>query len=672
MFAKTFLCLLSYIAVVTFAVCDGLSISSSTSSSSLTQAATSAASSAISAAGGAAALLPATGANLKVDYFLTITDSNFASIKPILKYLPPAEQTLLLGCYTANTDSSRFFSTSCYRQGVEGVLFSQSSQAIAANFTANSVKERTGLSCITAFLNTYKTGNDTAIYSNISATLGALLTQQATFNNFQAGFVTIFNQIMDGRRRYLITTTSNIVKEAVTVNSTLVGFDFPNTEVAAIILLFKAYCRELAAYNSYFSQQVITAQSLITKLSACATNTTANNTNVNSTMTLSNIYTNLYSNPTFQSVLNYTLLQMTLTLNIDWIAAGTLIQNAIYTNATNFKPQPELHRRLLGRIQNGDLLTQEFNKGLRGDSCSGAGTYILVCNSVSLLCYCNSNDCPSSVKGAASITLNPLGATFNSNITTNSSTTTVYIGQTTNTLVDISSFYISTGCVSGMRILYSQMSDTIGNNFFDYLQGGYLGFAVGSSANSQAAICANVFNAGLSNATQCRGNMSTTCASNLDSTCNRTGLYSYMVANPPVFSPFPIDCNDALSTYSISACFTWIADRLFRGTMVLSVDNLNNLTLAIQASVNGAAVSTNGGTYTTSSTDSTTSDPSSQVNGTVSDSDFTVDGSTNLKITNPNNYVNDLNSQSYTTQNSANWINRISSVLFSIFLISLF
>lgn len=441
---------------------------------------------------------------------------------------------------------------------------------------------------------------------------------------------------------------SNLINNAFNaVNSILNG---TSTNISNIIN------SSLSAYTNLLNNTNITGGANFTALI---------NSYLNVAVKPTNIFTNLYTN-SLQIAINATLVQVRAKSGVQWSTLNTKITNSVYTNPDQYKPQAELHTRVISNLASSSNIKTEFNKGLAGNSCTA--DYLYYCNSATSTCTCSDTGCPSTVSGTQTVAYINSGVSVDSsvNVTVSGSVSVSFVTPVTAQAVSISSYYIATGCIGGNRIIYSEMTDSTNNSFNDYMQGGYAGVGTGNTAAQQTSSCATALATGVGSKSSCRGNMNAACTSALDNTCQSTGLYSIMQTNPASTSPYPVECNDALSTYSDIGCFTWIANNLIKGTMVFDFNSFNGLSTKIQASVAGSSrrMLQSSSAYVVSNSDSTQSDSASQVNGTVNNSDMQVDGSTSQTVANPNSYVVDMNAQTSSTKVSANWIGNFSAFLF--------
>ncbi len=243
-----------------------------------------------------------------------------------------------------------------------------------------------------------------------------------------------------------------------------------------------------------------------------------------------------------------------------------------------------------------------------------------------------------------------------------------------NPVNDISSYFIAEGCISGQRFIYSEMNSQILGNTFDFMNRGANQGGLGQAMAKQFNKCGNALLGGNSaDAQSCRGQMNEQCSKALDNTCKNTGLYSQLVNLPQSASPYPDACNDALSSYSESSCFSWIIQNLTKVSIIFDYGNFNNLPQLIYNSISANTATTSGRLRYLQEvkTDVTQNDSKATVDGSIKDSDLTIDSATATTVPNPNSYVSNLNTVTDDTSLGASFMN-FSVTLFIIVIIGLF
>lgn len=218
--------------------------------------------------------IPPAQGNTSTSAFANITDASFKVYANLLALLPPFEQRIIAICYNSNNDTTRFISPDCYKTAFYAGINSQSAQCLAAQLTKNSKKSRNGLSCLGAFTGKFKSSNDDSVVASINTTVAEIVTAQTKYNQAQALFVKTMQEILNSRRRFILTTKANI-NASVTYDSNGManGFIFNTTEQATVVTAFKTYTTALSNYLTTFSQDVVAAQGYIGQLSACQTST---------------------------------------------------------------------------------------------------------------------------------------------------------------------------------------------------------------------------------------------------------------------------------------------------------------------------------------------------------------------------------------------------------------
>jgi hypothetical protein len=202
-----------------------------------------------------------------------LDDTYLNSLKNIIKYLPPMEQDVIAQCFSSNTDTTRVISPDCYKGNFTDVK-SQSAQGIGSELTNGSQATRNSLSCLTKVTQTYGTTTDTAA-TTINTQVSNIVAGQATFNNCAAAFSKSVIEILNARRRFLLTTKTNI-DASLTKNSqgNATGFIYTTDEQSSIISAFKTYADCTSTFVTSMTDAVVKVQALVGQLSACkSTNT---------------------------------------------------------------------------------------------------------------------------------------------------------------------------------------------------------------------------------------------------------------------------------------------------------------------------------------------------------------------------------------------------------------
>ena len=366
-----------------------------------------------------------------------ITDPYVVSLKNVLVYLPPNEQDLLAACISSNTDTTRLVDPTCFKTNFTS-LKSQNAQGMGTVFTNSSRSTRSSLGCLSKISQTFGNSTDTAT-TNLNTALSTIVAQQTTMNNCAAVFVKSMIELLNGRRRFFLTTKANI-NATVTKDAqgNINGFVFNSTEQSTIVASFKAYAVCLNTFTSAFSTNVIGAEALVGQMGQCrppaSSSAPSGSVNVPATGAA---YTstaqptsgsqpsggqpsqgsNGLQGPTFdangnpvfgpppglQQAANATYTNIMNKGSPDWTTVANKLQaNFINTSLTSNKAKnmPSLHMTVINFIQNSNWIKQEFDKGVRQEKCTS--DYLFYCTSG--FCTCSSSGCPSAVSGNTAIT----------------------------------------------------------------------------------------------------------------------------------------------------------------------------------------------------------------------------------------------------------------------------
>ena len=399
-----------------------------------------------------------------------LDDTYLNKLKNIIKFLPPMEQDVIAKCFSSNTDTTRVLSPDCYKTEFTDVK-SQSAQGIGSELTNNSKATRNSLSCLTKITQTFGTTTDTAA-TNINSEVGNIVAGQATFNNCAAVFSKAVIEVLNARRRFLITTKANI-DTTLTVNAqgNSTGFIYTSDEQTAIVSAFKTYADCVSTFTTSMTQSVVKVQALVGQLSACKapTNTTApartrglqaTTTTANTTAAPSGAPTGsapsgaapsgapsgsaakpsgsmpsggkgliqfdangmpIIGGVSAASVTNVNAVYTTATAknNPAWTTLATKLNanvinmGSINSVATTFRMMPSLFPNIINRFAEKDKLNDEFNKAVKQDACTA--DYLFYCTSGS--CYCTEAACPNAVAGTMAINEVKKNLSFNTNTT---------------------------------------------------------------------------------------------------------------------------------------------------------------------------------------------------------------------------------------------------------------
>ena len=204
------------------------------------------------------------------DKLAAITDTRLVNLKNILQYLPPIEQDLIADCFNSNSDSTRLLTPDCYVGNFTETIRKPVSQGFSDALTNSSSANRDGLSCLQKMANTFGNSSDNTT-NIITSDIATVITQQVPLNQATSNFVTTILNVLNSRRKFLLTTT-NLILQSISSNDTLgfaEGFVFSESDQTTIVTSFKVYANFLYSFFSNLNSKVNSIQGMVGKLDLC-------------------------------------------------------------------------------------------------------------------------------------------------------------------------------------------------------------------------------------------------------------------------------------------------------------------------------------------------------------------------------------------------------------------
>ena len=704
-----------------------------------------------------------------------INNTEFNKYKSILCFLPPYEQDIIAGCYNSNNDTLRFVDPDCYKNAFYAGVKNSTAVSVAAKITGNSQNSRNSLSCIIAFANSNKKDNDTIVASSIQTQVDNIVKLQPQQNSASAAFVKALMELLNSRRRFVITTKENMASSVVLDSKgTAISFVFTLEEQSTIVNAFSNYTASLSTFITGFTDGVLGAQSAVSQLSTCKApgsssattassrlrllqanppqnnqpTTTGNNTgqgnapngqqpaqnntgqpgqnntgtqppqnnngtqpngnnngtasnptngqqpngnnngtapnpnngqqsngNNNGTVLISNTNgqqppqnnnpppprnsnKNVDVPPAVNNAVNDTISCLANKTGNEWTTFIGYIQTLNTNLAGNIKTKSALFKDVTASLSNSEEIDAEFDVAGNNENCDK--DYIYYCTSN--VCVCSGEGCPANLKGSKQY------ATAQLNVTADSSSTSLNVVQ---------NYYIGSVCCGKLRTVFSTVSYSLTGTLFDYINS-KKGADLGKAAAKQNLNCVQALASNSANSTaksNCRGAMTQDCSDKLDKVCSSTGLNSALQTNPPALNPNPKECNQGITGYTDKACFDWILNHLTKGSISFDYAGFNSLASAISSDTAQPnptlRLLESSSSYQTTQNDPTSSDSKSKVDGSIKNSDMSVDNSTSSSTASYSAYSSNLNTTAKNT-NSASYIQKSLGLLICTLLLSLF
>ena len=204
------------------------------------------------------------------DKLAAITDNTLTRLRNILQYLPPLEQDLIADCFNSNTDTSRLISADCYVGNFTENVRKPTSKGFSDVLTNSSSSNRQGLGCLQKMANTFGNSTDTTT-SLITSDVVSIVNNQVPFNQATSNFVTNMLNLMNARRKYLLTTTL-IINQVISSNDTngyAEGFVYTEDEQKTVVANFKVYAIFIYNFFSNLNSKVSSIQGMIGRLDQC-------------------------------------------------------------------------------------------------------------------------------------------------------------------------------------------------------------------------------------------------------------------------------------------------------------------------------------------------------------------------------------------------------------------
>jgi len=136
--------------------------------------------------------------------------------------------------------------------------------------TNNSQSNRYGLGCLKKIADSFGVTNDTTT-STISSDVDSAVTDQIPLNQATSAFVTSVLNVLNARRKFLLTTT-NVLNESISsydADGLATGFVYNADDQKTVVSAFKVFANYLYNFFSNVNTKVSSIQGLIGKLDAC-------------------------------------------------------------------------------------------------------------------------------------------------------------------------------------------------------------------------------------------------------------------------------------------------------------------------------------------------------------------------------------------------------------------
>lgn len=576
-----------------------------------------------------------------------ITDTEFSKLKNIICWLPQYEQDIIANCYKNNTDETRFIGVDCYKSYFDAIK-NVTAIGVTAKLTNYSKITRNSLACILAFTDKFKTDGDTTVTNSIKNQIATMVKMQPEKNFYSVIFAKTIVEILNARRRFLLTTKDNINKTLILdASKNGVGFSYTQNEQDKIVQNFFNYVSGLSTFINEYTNGVLSVESSITQLTSCKS--TVSNTNrllqqnvnqrnlVDSNNNNQNVTRNASKSIDIPSNVSTSVDELLQCVSKNNIAEWNLLKdnlNKFKSNFNNTKTKSSVFKDIFSELSDeNSTFISEFNSIYNFNSCSE--DYILYCSKDQ--CTCSGAGCPNNLIGTNKVPQNMASRIAYSNPNT------------------FNNYYMASICCNKAKTLFSTADFTHTGTLYEYINPKSQ-IDLGKIASKQNNECAKSLISNNSTLkAKCRGQMKDECATKLDKTCYNTGLNNVLPLHLPGNYTYPKQCNLFLSTYSKQTCFEWIIKHIVKGSLNFDYNGFNNLADAINVDSDISFPSTlrlldePSSVAQVISDDPTVKDSNSTLDGSIAINDFVVDSSNSNLIPKYETYASELNTTAVNT-----------------------